>query len=38
MIVDICLDPEHDDPQLIFESLNSTELNYRKLILLEILF
>ena len=24
MIVDICLDPEHDDPQLIFESLNST--------------
>ena len=26
VIVDICLDPERDDPQLIFESLNSTGL------------
>lgn len=26
MIVDISLDPEHDNPQLIFESLNSTGL------------
>ena len=26
MIVDICLDPKYDNPQLIFESLNSTGL------------
>ncbi len=27
VIVDICLDPERDNPQLIFESLNSTGLS-----------
>ena len=27
MVVDIALDPNHDNPQLIFESLNSTGLN-----------
>ena len=26
MVVDICLDPKYDNPQLIFESLNSTGL------------
>ncbi|MFK4997513.1 hypothetical protein ACI2OX_08170 [Bacillus sp. N9] len=32
IIVEVSLEREHDDPQLIFESLNSTGRNLQKLI------